>query len=207
GASRYVPDPVIANIAAGWPNRRTLVLLGKAPLGKAETMGLGAPLRIPSVAGIWALAACADLSGNTQLSGEPVVLQEMVTSTSSGLGFLDSLTDGRSGYMIFYGTQADYDLCYFFDPTKGLYASPICSDPAQKCVCPMANGTIPMSCSTSGTYAGHCVDAATSVPPRALHALPFQTSIRIVVGELLEGATLEHFACACQADAIIYSMC
>src|SRR5262249_11247382 len=35
---------------------------------------------------------------------------------------------------------------------------------------------------------------------------PFQTSIRIVVGTLLEGATLEHFACACQGDAIVDSM-
>lgn len=161
-------------------------------------MSLGSALRIPSAAGLCALVACADLSGNTDLLGQPVVLQEMVTSTpDSAGGYHDVLTDGLSGYMLFYGLQTNFDLCYLFDASMSLFASPLCVDPALKCVCPPVNDDITMTCSTSGTFAGHCVDPATSAPPGALHALPFGTSFRVVVGDLLDGATLEHFACAC----------
>ena len=161
-------------------------------------MSLGSALRIHSAAGLCALAACADLSGNTDLLGQPVVLQEMVTSTPDPAGgYLDALTDGLSGYMLIYGTQTNFDPCYLFDASMSLFASPLCVDPSLKCVCPPVNDDITMTCSTTGTFAGHCVDSATSAPPSALHALPFGTSVRIVVGDLLDGATLEHFACAC----------
>jgi len=121
-----------------------------------------------------------------------------VTSTPDGSGgYLDALTDGLSGYMLFHGTQTSFDPCYLFDASMSLFASPLCVDPSLKCLCPTVNDDIAMTCSTTGTFAGHCVDPSTSAPPTALHAQPFGTSFRIVVGDLLDGATLEHFACAC----------
>jgi hypothetical protein len=131
----------------------------------------------------------------------------------------DYLTDPASGYAITYAVQlpiggntfspSDYGICYLPDmtsPDAGVPAqghpTTLCQYPSNvaSCTCPAQHGA-PLTCAIQGSLTGRCIDEATGELPVVAHAQAYQQSLRVVVGKLMDPATLEHFACACQTVA------
>jgi hypothetical protein len=96
----------------------------------------------------------------------------------------DPLFDTVSGYALAFGTVPAFDLC----PGGG---------------CPTTGDGVALACAQSGALAGHCVQASTGTIPVPAHARTGGAAIRVVVSDLLDGKTLEHFVCACQGDSLL----
>jgi hypothetical protein len=160
-------------------------------------------------------SGCADPKSKTDLPDKAEILQVMVF-TDPNVGGSDYFTEPLSGYAIAYESQfpvggnilatSDYGVCFLFDSTPGSQGQPttLCQRPDQvaDCVCPDTVDGTHLLCAQSGALIGRCVDPDTSALPEAIHAQPAGASIRLVVGKLLDGTTLEHFACACQGSEL-----
>lgn len=157
-----------------------------------------------------AASGCADNSSQTDLLNRPEILQVMVFVDPSEQ---DYLTEPLSGYAITYETvlplggniiaTSDYAACFLFNTDGEGQPTTLCqrADQVAMCVCPDGVDG-PLSCSQSGDLIGRCVDPDTGKIPIVRHAVTVGASLRIVVGQLLDGATLEHFACACQGSEL-----
>jgi hypothetical protein len=145
-------------------------------------------------------AGCADTSSKTDLLGQPKILQVFVMDPS------ESADPDGSGLQLTFGVHQDVNLCTFDNTctTSGLITGTTDKNtmliPGEHCD----------TTSPTGPYSlgGHCVLDATSnlgtmgQQPIAQAALigPGSSLLWVVVGDLLDGATLEEFACACQED-------
>jgi hypothetical protein len=174
-------------------------------------------LRKSLLAGLVAVLAsasggCSDSTSKTDLLGVPKVLNVMVTTPgpNSAIGTPNSCTvfdsddacqdplfDALSNYELTFGSQADLNLCGF-DANE---------DRLGPCN-PTAEG-LALHCALTGEHKGHCVDS-TENPPIVAHADPSGLTIRMVFGALLNGQSVERFACACQGttfDALDEASC
>jgi hypothetical protein len=129
-------------------------------------------------------AGCADDSTQSKLLGEPKILQVFVLDPS------ESDDPDGSGLMITYGVHPDVNVCHAIGVDDS-------------CVAPGEDGNLHpidnLMCDknpVSPTY-NHCVDSA-GQQPIVSHATLSGSRFRVVVGELLDGTTLEKFACSCQ---------
>lgn len=135
---------------------------------------------------------CADDKSKSDLDpeGPPAVRQVFVldpVSTDDGIG---------GEYALTYGIHPDAWECGVVDldcPELGDNCGDADTTNNQDC----------LECATTGEFEGHCVFTANSTAgtpgetPGATSAVAAGASIRIVSKELLDGKTLEQFACAC----------
>jgi len=114
-------------------------------------------------------SGCVDEHSKSDLdsAGPPKVLQVFVYDPA------ESDDPNVGDYTLTYGVHPDVNRCSY-DGTCG-------GD---------------LTCATSGDVAGHCVDGSGS-QPIAQETIVNGASIRIISKELLDGKTLEVFACAC----------
>jgi hypothetical protein len=136
------------------------------------------------LAGACATAACADEKSKTDLLGEPKIMQVFVADPA------ESTDPDFSGLTLTYGVHPDINICTF-DKT--------CTDDGTDLGMPIAG----LHCDTTAgsPTLGHCVDGKNAQPiARQATILHGASMIYVVVGELLDGRTLEEFACQCQED-------
>src|SRR5438552_2434758 len=149
---------------------------------------------------------CADSSSKTDLPDIAAIVQVMVAQPD--LAGSDYMTDPLSGFAITFERDSlnpiggnnvavsDYGNCYLFsgDPAVGQGSpSPECrkSDLNALCTCPdYVDG--PLKCASDGPLVGRCVTSDGTFP-EVRHGAAAAAQIRLVVGKLLDGATLEHF--------------
>jgi hypothetical protein len=159
----------------------------------------GLALAVAAVGGGCDSTSLTDLPGTAKVlevminvpnssSGSPYSTPVNCTQLNDDGSCADPMVDGLSGYALTYGVQFQYDVCAFDANANQL------GD------CPKTAQGLAMTCAMSGDFKGHCVDPATMVTPLVQSAPPQGISLRLVVGTLLDGRTLEEFACACQGE-------
>lgn len=150
---------------------------------------------LAGLVGIGAVGAgggCADLSSTTDLINKPKIVQVFVSSETG----TDDPSSAKPHLALTYGVHPDVNIC---DNTGagssgGAYVT-----------CPTGLTCVDLV-EASGQTSSHCVDSSGKQPqvtratinPGAIGAAAAVAMVRVVVGELLDGKTLEQFACACQ---------
>jgi Big-like domain-containing protein len=136
-----------------------------------------------------ASGGCADSSTKTALLGQPKILQVLVLDPT------DTTDPDGSNLTLTYGVHPDINPCNAIGVDNN-------------CVAPDDNGVLqPIDGQKCDLNAGsptfhHCVDETTGKQPIAGNATINGARVRFVVGDLLDGTTLEKFACACQGSTL-----